>query len=77
MKYALMLLQLIPALIQAVKSIEEFYPGAGQGKEKIAIIRELMESSYSEIKDAWPAIEKAVAMIVSLANTVGIFKKSA
>ena len=77
MKYALMLLQMIPALIQAAKSLEEFYPGEGKGKEKIAIIRELIESSYSEIKDAWPAIEKAVAMIVNLANATGVFKKSA
>ncbi len=76
MKYALMILQMIPAIIGAIKSIEEFLPATGIGKEKIAVIRASLESTYDGVSEVWPAVEKVVGMLVTLANSTGVFKKS-
>jgi hypothetical protein len=76
MKYALMILQMIPAIISSIKSIEEFLPASGIGKEKLAIIRAALENTYDNVKDIWPAIEKVVGLLIDLANSTGVFKKS-
>jgi len=77
MKIALMILQLFPAIVGAVKALEEFIPVSGAGKEKLAIIRTLLEETYGDVKEIWPTIERLIAALVSAANALGIFKKSA
>jgi len=76
MKYILMFLQMVPAIIEAVQKIEEFIPASGWGKEKIAAIRESLSVIFKEIDSVWPAIEVFVSAMVKLANLTGVFKKS-
>lgn len=71
----LKILQIVPALIGVVKSIEEAFSESGKGTEKLTMVREIMEASYEEVNELWPTIEKVVASIVSFANTIGAFKK--
>ena len=75
MKYILMFLQMVPAIIEAVKKIEEFIPASGWGKEKIAAIRESLSVIFKEIDSVWPAIEVFIGAMVKLANLTGVFKK--
>ena len=75
MKYALMILQLFPAIIAAIKSLEEFLPVDGAGKEKLDIIKKTLEIADSTSKEIWPMLEKIIGLLVSAANTLGIFKK--
>lgn len=75
MKFALMLLQLLPSIISAIKAIEEFMPVDGAGKEKLEIIKKTLEIADSKSAEIWPMIERVVAVIVNTANRLGIFKK--
>jgi len=76
MKYALMFLQMIPAIITAIKEIEAFLPSSGFGKEKLASIRDSLSKIFKEIDAVWPAIETLVGALVKLANET-IWKKKA
>lgn len=77
-----LVLQLFPILVSTVKSIEEAIPASGQGAAKLQIIRTVLESAFSTIQDVtvtfeqvWPSIEKVVASVVQIYNTLGTFKK--
>lgn len=70
------LLQLIPAIITAIKAIEEAIPGKGQGEMKLAAIREILEATSSQVALLWPQLEKAIGVLVSLFNATGVFSKS-
>ena len=70
------LLQLLPAIITAIRAIEEAIPGKGQGEMKLAAIREILESVSGQVSALWPFIEKAISVLVGLFNTVGVFQKS-
>lgn len=72
--------QLIPLLIQAIKAIEEAIPGKGRGEQKLAAVREILESAAefaggNALKELWPIIQRVVASLVSLFNSTGVFKK--
>ena len=67
------ILQLLPAIITAIKAIEEAIPGKGQGEAKLAAIREILESINGQVASMWPFIEKAIAVLVSLFNKTGTF----
>ena len=69
------LLQLIPAIITAIKAIEEAIPGKGQGEAKLAAIREILESVSGQVSTLWPFIEKAISVLVGLFNVTGVFNK--
>ena len=75
MKYILIFLQMVPAIIEAVQKIEEFIPASGWGKEKIASIRESLSVIFKEIDSVWPAVEVFIGAMVKLANLTGVFKK--
>ena len=74
MKYALLLLQMIPAIISAVKEIEAFIPDDGWGKEKLALIKDSLTAIFKEVDTIWPAIEVVVAGLVRLAKAT-VWKK--
>lgn len=76
MKVALMVLQMFPLIVSVIKSLEEIFPVPGAGKEKLEIIKTMLESTYGDIKDIWPVLEKLIAKVVAAANALGIFKKS-
>ena len=69
------LLQLLPAIITAIKAIEEAIPGKGQGEAKLAAIREILESVSGQVLTLWPFIEKAIGVLVALFNKTGVFSK--
>ena len=69
------LLQLLPAIITAIRAIEEAIPGKGQGELKLAAIREILESVSGQVVTLWPYIEKAISVLVSLFNKTGTFTK--
>lgn len=77
-----LVMSLLPAIIKAVRSIEEALPQAGLGAEKLRLVREMIEGAFAtlgEVKlkfeDAWPGIERAIAAVVGLFNRTGAFKK--
>ena len=72
---ATMILNLLPALITAMKAIEEAVPGQGQGEQKLAAIRAILESANSQIGTYWPTIQKAIDVLVGLFNKTGVFAK--
>ncbi len=74
--------QLLPAIIEAIKAIEAAIPQSGQGAQKLALVRELIEAAFEAVQDAgvtfadvWPAVQRIVSKIVALFNTAGIFAK--
>ena len=69
------LLQLLPAIITAIRAIEEVIPGKGQGELKLAALREILESVSGQVSSLWPFIEKAISVLVGLFNKVGVFTK--
>jgi hypothetical protein len=75
MSKVLLILQLIPALIEVIKAVENMFPQTGAGKEKLALVREILTTAHAEITDFWPTLEAIIAKIVAFANNVGVFVK--
>ena len=76
------ILTLLPLLIETVRVIEQALPQSGTGAQKLALIRDTIQSAYTIATDTtvqfeamWPAINTVVTAIVSLFNSTGVFKK--
>lgn len=69
------ILNLLPAIITAIKAIEEAIPGQGQGEQKLAAIREILEAVSSQAGALWPQIQTVIGILVSLFNRTGVFPK--
>ena len=85
MKTLLAILKLFPAIIAAVRAIEEAVPITGAGKDKLDLILDIIKSVYDSANDlqdefAWDKLSGIVISIigklVSMFNALGIFKKS-
>ena len=70
---AISVLQLIPAIIKAMKALEEAIPEDNVGPLKLAVIRETLLAINDQVAEIWPYIEKAINAIVVVFNQVGIF----
>lgn len=68
-------LRLLPAIIVAIKAIEEAIPGQGKGEQKLAAIRAIMEAANGQIGILWPLIETTIGVLVGLFNRTGTFQK--
>ena len=68
-------LKLIPAIIVAIKAIEDAIPGQGKGEEKLAAIRAIMEAANGQISIYWPLIQTTIGVLVGLFNRTGTFIK--
>ena len=68
-------LRLLPAIIVAIKAIEEAIPGQGKGEHKLAAIRAIMEAANGQIGILWPLIETTIGVLVGLFNRTGTFQK--
>jgi len=68
-------LKLLPAIIEAVKAVENLVSDTGQGAAKLQAIREILEAVSSQSATLWPEIQKVIAIIVALANKTGVFPK--
>lgn len=74
MKTLLMILQLLPALLEAVRSMESMLPLPGKGKEKLDLVLGVIDDTQADIQDIRPLIVKMIARIVGFANATGVFK---
>lgn len=70
-----LILQLLPAVIRAVKEIEELFPEAGMGPMKLALVREALVAVSDTAGDMLPLIEKLISAVVRVFNELGIFKR--
>ena len=68
-------LKLLPAIIEAVKAVENLVSDTGQGAAKLQAIREILEAVSSQSATLWPEIQKVIAIIFGLANKTGVFPK--
>ncbi len=73
----LSIIQLIPALIQAVDAAEKFVPIPGAGKAKLDFVLGVITDTYTEAAKLVPQITAVITRIVGLANAAGVFKKAA
>lgn len=74
MQTLILIAQLLPALIAAIKAIEEAIPGAGQGDAKLAAVRGIIEAVDTGYKNLWPQIQPVIGVLVGLFNKTGAFK---
>jgi len=77
MKNLLLIAQLLPLVIQVMKSVEAAIPDAGKGTEKLKMVREILELADDSIAAIWPLLEKVIGILVSGFNATGIFAKKA
>jgi len=77
-----LIISLFPVLLEAVKAAEAALPGGGNGAQKLALVRVIIESAYAlagDVKEAfdkiWPALEKVVDAVVAAFNVTGIFRR--
>ena len=75
MNTVVMIFQLIPALIQAMRAIEDAIPGSGQGEQKLAAIRQILEAVDAGVAKFWPQIQTTIGVLVGLFNSTGAFRK--
>lgn len=68
-------LKLLPAIIVAIKAIEEAIPGSGQGEQKLAAIRAIMEAANGNLAAYWPLIQTTIGVLVGIFNKTGVFQK--
>lgn len=76
MQNLVVILQLIPTLITALKAIEDAIPGSGMGEQKLAAVRGMLEVIDGSISKLWPQISGVIGVLVNLFNATGVFKKS-
>lgn len=85
MKTLLAVLQLIPAVIAAVRTLEEYVPVGGHGKEKLDVILEMVQATFdasNELRREFSAeglallVSRTVGKLVTLFNSAGLFPKS-
>lgn len=74
MQSLLIIAQLLPALIAAIKAIEEAIPGSGQGEAKLAAVRGIIEAVDASYKALWPQLAPVIGVLVGLFNKTGAFK---
>ena len=70
------ILNLIPAIIAAMKALEEAVPGKDLGGEKSGAIKAILEATNSQIAVYWPMIQKGIDILASLFNKTGTFQKN-
>ncbi len=81
---AKILLELLPAIIGGIKSLEQAMPGPGQGAAKLEALRAVLQGAHDTGEAAlgtfdalWPSIVKVVGNLVDTFNRAGIFRKDA
>lgn len=72
----------MPLLVDAVKLVEKTFPVAGTGQQKLAMVQNIMESTYRVSSDIdvgfdkiWPVLKSTIGGLVSGFNAIGIFSK--
>ncbi len=75
-----LLLSIAPDIIALIKKLEELWPSAGYGKDKLAIIKEYIQKAWDlaegvlpEFEKVWPKIEAIISGIIAILNGAGLF----
>lgn len=74
-----LIFELLPIVIQAIRSVEALFPESGKGPIKKALITgiaETVESIYGATSEIIPVLEKMIPVIVNVFNRFGVFSTS-
>ena len=69
-----LIIQILPLIIELVKSIENAIPASGKGKEKLEFAKSILDSAIPNIETIWSSIEKIISATVAVMNKTGLFK---
>lgn len=75
MEKLLTILRILPALIAAIKAVEDAIPGEGKGEAKLRAVRETIEAVDASVASLWPTLAAVIATWVRTFNETGIFSK--
>lgn len=75
MDKVILVLKLLPAIIEAMKALEQAFPAKGAGETKLQALREVLEVLDSSMTALWPSVEKVVQVLVKAFNATGVFQK--
>lgn len=67
------ILNLLPAIIQAIKAIEGALPGNSPGAAKLEAVIGIMTAADESIKPMVPQITTVIGHLVKLFNVTGVF----
>ncbi len=77
-----LVLGIVPTLITAITAIEDALPEGGKGALKLQAVKDLLQSGWEtatdavgKFDDAWPALKRAIDVLVTLFNAAGKFRK--
>lgn len=77
-----LVIALLPQLIEAVKTVETALPQSGQGAQKLAIVRSILESAWTTggqakaaFDQVWPTLGATISALVAAFNIAGVFPK--
>lgn len=70
----LMILQMLPVLLKAIKALEEEIPIGGVGKEKLDAILGIATDTVEGTEAVAKVLPAVIARIVALFKAVGVFK---
>ena len=73
MQTLMLVLKLLPAIIQAIQSVEEAVPQPGVGPDKKQLILDIVRGILGD-EGLVPAIAKVIDLVVALLNKLGVFK---
>lgn len=73
MEKLLVIMKLLPAIIAAVKALEEAIPDGGKGAEKLEAVRQIIETVDDAAKALWPQISGVITVLVGLFKKTGVF----
>lgn len=76
MQKLIQMLTMLPALLQAVRAAEDAIPIPKAGQEKLALILGIVDDVAEVTEDIKPIIARIISRIVSLFNSLGLFRTS-
>lgn len=76
MNTVLQIAQLFLAVKEIVQVIEQSMPEGGRGREKLVAAKQLLSLAGVITEAAAPLVDSVIAIVVSLYNATGVFKKS-
>lgn len=69
---------LLPAVLEAIKTVEQMFPHAKIGNFKLALVRSMLEvhtpgniSAEASFESIWPAIQRCISVVVALRKHLG------
>lgn len=73
----LIVMQLVPAIIQAMQAVEAALPQAGNGAKKMQAVIDMIVAVESGASSLVPQLQAIIPVLVKLFNDSGMFKKTA